>query len=480
MSSRLPLAAHDFIPRAGLEIRLVAKYTGQMPRRNDPSNLSQESDQPIENRKSDRLSRNSDAVEKHNFLVLVSYQILMRTGWIFKTESIIMPAVLDSLANYGWLRGCLPMLNRFGQSVPPMLFSQRLTVMRWKKKALTFCALGMSTTFLALASLWLAPQFLTRWWTPLLFLFFYAAFFAFNGMNQISFGTIQGKLVRINRRGRLMLVSNLMGVGSAVTCASLLMPKWLNSSDANILFLFGFAGICFGASAIAATRLRESPDNHEGSPTSLASHFVASWDILRSDRSFRRTSLVAMSFGVSLLLFPHYQALGRDELGLETHNLVRWVVVQNLGTACFSLVAGPVADRFGNRLVLRLAFLGLLCSPVVALALATIGESASDWYWTVFVTVGISPVAIRTLNNYTLEISAAEDHPRYLSTLSLCMAMPIYLSPMVGWTVDLLGFQPLFWGVAVLVFLGWLVTWGLSEPRKRAEHADASPDVPEA
>ena len=60
---------------------------------------------------------------------------------------------------------------------------------------------------------------------------------------------------------------------------------------------------------------------------------------------------VAMAFGSSLALFPHYQALGRsNRLSLSFDNLMMWVVIQNMGTALFSLVAGPIADRRGNRI----------------------------------------------------------------------------------------------------------------------------------
>src|SRR5687768_17381462 len=45
--------------------------------------------------------------ERHNFLTLVVYNVLMRTGWIFKTESSIMPAVLDSFEMLGTPRWAL-------------------------------------------------------------------------------------------------------------------------------------------------------------------------------------------------------------------------------------------------------------------------------------------------------------------------------------------------------------------------------------
>jgi len=73
-----------------------------------------------------RISPAAAAQEGRNFLVLALYQITMRTGWIFKTESIVMPAVLDTITGGGplggLLRGCLPMLNRLGHSIPPICF----------------------------------------------------------------------------------------------------------------------------------------------------------------------------------------------------------------------------------------------------------------------------------------------------------------------------------------------------------------------
>jgi hypothetical protein len=58
--------------------------------------------------------------EARNMLAIAAYQIAVRIGWIFKTETIIMPAVLDAVAEAGVLRGLLPVLARFGQSLPPL------------------------------------------------------------------------------------------------------------------------------------------------------------------------------------------------------------------------------------------------------------------------------------------------------------------------------------------------------------------------
>jgi len=83
----------------------------------------------------------------------------------------------------------------------------------------------------------------------------------------------------------------------------------------------------------------------------------------------------------------------------------------------------------------------------------------------VFLFIGMTPVAQKTFNNYTLEISEPEDHPRYLSTLSLSMAAPLLASPLVSPLINAIGFEAVYLGVVCLLLAGWLMTFGLTEPR---------------
>ena len=45
------------------------------------------------------------------------------------------------------------------------------------------------------------------------------------------------------------------------------------------------------------------------------------------------------------------------------------------------------------------------------------------------------------------------------------MAAPIYASPLVSPLINAVGFEPIYLGVVVLLFLGWLLSFGLIEPR---------------
>jgi hypothetical protein len=131
----------------------------------------------------------------------------------------------------------------------------------------------------------------------------------------------------------------------------------------------------------------------------------------------------------------------------------------------FSLLTGPVADSRGNRLALRIVTLLIVFGPLAALTAVyfpTVGRAA---FPLVFVFVGLTPVAQKTFNNYTLEITQPEHHPRYLSTLSLSMAAPIYASPLISPLINAVGFEAVYLGVIVLLVSGWLLSFALIEPR---------------
>ena len=171
-------------------------------------------------------------------------------------------------------------------------------------------------------------------------------------------------------------------------------------------------------------------------------------------------------FGMSVTLFPHYQSMARSRLSLDLTSLVSWVIAQNLGTALFSIPAGWAADRFGNRRVLNSLMLSLCVVPMLALFLSRSQTVDGVWFNAVFLMLGLAPVTIRTLNNYTLEICGPADRPRYLSTLGLCVATPpMLLSVLMGWLVDQISFEFVFLVGATCLFSGWCITFGLIEPR---------------
>jgi hypothetical protein len=324
---------------------------------------------------------------------------------------------------------------------------------------------AMTACFAGLTSLWLVPGATDFKLSPLIYLFLYAAFFSAIGVNQLAFNTIQGKLIRATRRGRLLMVADFVGATSAVLCALLLLSQWLHEDHADYAAIFGFTTCLFAAASAMTWLLVEQRDDHYEPYRGVTHVFSAAWRTWMDDPNFRRLAIVSALFSTTLVLFPHYQALARERLGLGTTWLVWWVVAQNAGTALFSLVTGPVADRFGNRLALRIVSLLIAAGPLAALAAVYWPEIGRIAFPLVFLFVGLTPVAQKTFNNYTLEITEPENHPRYLSTLSLSMALPIFASPLVSVLIRRAGFEAVYIGVIGLLITGWLMSFALIEPR---------------
>lgn len=413
---------------------------------------------------SSKASRSvSEDAEQQNIITLIMHQICFRTAWIFKTESVMMPAFLDSISGAGWIRGLLPPLNRFGQSLAPLLLSDRLSQAPLKSRWLSRATMLMSIPFLAIGSFLL---FTDQAGSPLVvfFLVSYLLFFCLNGVNQAAFNTIQGKLIQPQRRGRLMAVAGYIGSPTAVLMAWLLLRRWTESDPPQFAYIFLFTGGVFLLAGFMAWRLKEKADPQQ---QKQALHFrkrLAEARLhLRQDPHLRRLCLLAAVFVCSQLLFPHYQRLGRYSQGFEGRMLMIWVIAQNLSAAGFSWFSGRLADRHGTRSSLRwLTFLAMF-APAAALLIHD--HLSASWYWLSYVLLGAVPVCFRMFLNYSLELTDRHNHPIYVSTVVLCMAPPIVFSPLVGEWVERSGYVAPFSAITLLVLVAWFMTLRIVEPR---------------
>lgn len=407
--------------------------------------------------------------ERRNLWTLAVQNIILRVGWVFKTETVIMPYVVDALSGAGWIRGCLPILARVGQSIPPLLYAERLRCLPLKKGALFLTAIAMALPFLFLSLIWTTLPDRRVFWMPPLFLLLYFLFFSATGLNQLVFGTLQGKLIRPQRRGRLLGISGILGSVLAVSSAFLLLKPWLAIPNYDgFCWIFLFNGVAFLLAGVVALLCWEQRGpTVEMPPLKLRAPFVATWQIWRHHREFRKVARAAMLFTSSMLLFPHYQWLGIRHVGCDAGDLIYWVIAQNISVGIYSPLLGRIADQWGNRLAIRCGMFVVCLTPLLAIAFARDWVPHPErWYWLTFVLLGMTPVLMRTFLNYALELVSAEQHPQYLSTMNLTFALPFVFAPLFGSLMDLVPYEVPFLFVSGLVLLGGLQTWRMVEPRQ--------------
>ncbi|MCO6046811.1 MFS transporter [Aeoliella sp. ICT_H6.2] len=419
--------------------------------------------------KADPRERRDEAV---NFSLLALHQILLRVGWIFKTESIVMPVFMSVVGGGPVLQACLVVLSRLGLSIPPVLFSRTLKIAHRKKWWYAGCSLAMAVPFGALAVLcatgwWQDNQGQPRWWMPAVYLVLYASFFALTGMNQLTAHALQGKLVRVERRGRLFTASVVVGSPIAIVAAMWWMPGWLASQEQGFAALFGCSAVLFALAGVATLFLREAPDDFRQSRSPLWRYFHHAWQVIEHDANARALAILTVLFSTSFMLFPHYVSAVTDGGAFDLRRMTLWVCMQNAGVAMFSFIAGPLADRYGNRAALHLTVAGATIAPLLVIA-ALLGfeQLRGNYSWLVFVPLGFTPVTIRFLTNYALEIASRHDHPKYISAIGLCMALPVVVgAPLVGLLAKWAGYLPVFTLGFVALLVALWQTFRIAEPR---------------
>ena len=336
----------------------------------------------------------------------------------------------------------------------------------------------MAGCFAVLAAAWAVLRPNRPDLLAMVFLLIYAVFSSVNGLNQLVAATLQGKLISPGHRGRAMVVSVTVGSALAILAAVLLLGPWLAEPD-GFPKIFAATAVFFAAAAFAPAMLDE-PEDDAGPPAAAAgSHWLArslatlgqgaaAWrTTIARDSALVRLSLVAACFSAVLMLCPHYQAFARDRLGSDAGSLLGWVVTQNAATGLASLVAGPVSDRRGTRIVLVWLVALSALTPLVVTALSALPHAtAVRWFWIVYLPLGLNPISLKLFTNYALELApGSADHPRYVSIVGAALAAPFVLSPFVGMAVDLIGFRPVFVAGAAAIAGGAVIAAGLPEPR---------------
>ena len=145
-------------------------------------------------------SKESYPHEKRNLIVFALNQILMRLGWMFKAESVVIPAFIEVYTSSGTIRGLLPLILRIGQSLPQFLVAQRVARMPKKQGFFVLTGFGFAIPWFILS----ATLTLTRWSSNVIvavFLVLCTLHWLAVGCNHLANGTLQGKLISPEKTG---------------------------------------------------------------------------------------------------------------------------------------------------------------------------------------------------------------------------------------------------------------------------------------
>ena len=430
-----------------------------------------------------------DAAERHqkrNFLGMLLWQVVHRQAWIYKTESVVISTFARSLGASTSMVGLFPFISRLGKFLPQAFAGRAMEPLKRKMPAVKVLALAYGLLWLLLGTI-LIHSGVQRSWTFWTYFGIYAASWCVMGAVIVGIGTLRGKLIRPDLRGSLLGAQHM--IGGLIALSMVYVLHRLLNGDATNVYTFGclflIAGVLFIAASVCLFFMKEPPLSSERTEQMPLREFARlARELMLTNPDFRRAVGLwfLCNFIFSCLMF--YATFGIECVGAEAWKpmVAGLLVAQTMARAFSAVIMGQLADRWGNRLVMRILSFALVAWPLMGVVLSRYATPEHPWYWApVYLMVGVVIPLGPICENYILEVTPVERHSSSLGIANGLMVGVAFGPLAVGalidgfWFIPACGHRAVFTGIAVLMLAAIYFSMRLGEPRFQAEPRRAPP-----
>lgn len=297
------------------------------------------------------------------------------------------------------------------------------------------------------------------------------------GVAALPFVNIVAKTIPPTRRGVYFgwrrFLGGLLGLGGGLLVKQILSPASGLAFPDNYGVLFSLGFFITGVLVVPFCFVLEPAEVVDRRRVSLRDQLRHAIRLPSRDRDYGRYLGLRVAWVVAIYALPFYAVYAQRELGAPEQMVGTYVLVLTLASVLSNVVLGRLGDRFGNRLLLRLASLTLVAAPGAALLIMILPDTAlekSILLAVVFVFVGVqtSARAIGAIN-YVLELAPEGERVVYVGFAHGVVGVAFFTSPLGGAIVDWTGMGALFavslaGGLIALAF-----SLRLEEPRRRSK-----------
>jgi MFS family permease len=227
--------------------------------------------------------------------------------------------------------------------------------------------------------------------------------------------------------------------------------------------------------------IKEPPlESQEKNSKALLPFIKESIAIVKKDRDFILFFFVAGTAMCGYSLLQFYTVYAKTHLQVSNYMLTYYLIVQVSASSIGSLFLGHLADKYGNRLVLRIIAMLLVLIPLSAVTIGTwVDLPFRQWlYCIVYFMVGFGLPVIQTLINYLLEISPLEKHPNYISIYNTFSCVFFIFPLIIGLLMDHFYYNKVFLGISIFMVIGIVLSQKLVEPRHLLDGSEYQEEVP--
>ena len=294
------------------------------------------------------------------------------------------------------------------------------------------------------------------------------------GAAALPFLNVVAKTIPLKRRGMYFgwrrFAGGLLGIAGAALVRTILAPGFTFGFPDSYALLFT-AGCLIPLVMVGSFSLVAEPRQAVGRRALIRSGSESSAlrEALR-DSNYRRYLGLRVALAVGSYALPFYAVYARRVLNASSDRLGTYLLGSTLTGVLSNLLLGGLGDRYGNRLLVRLAALTAALPPAAALALSHLTGTSLDQgalFTIIFALQGLHATAHSIgSNNYLLEIGSPAQRVTTIALAHGVIGFALLGSPLSSVIVNQMGFAPLFAISMFSTLTAIVLSLGLDEPRR--------------
>jgi MFS family permease len=295
------------------------------------------------------------------------------------------------------------------------------------------------------------------------------------GVAALPFMNIVAKTIPSDRRGAYFgwrrFAGGLLGLGAGVLVRAILAPETGLTFSGSFGWLFVLTTVVTLLQVVTFSLVIEPHEAVDTRRVPLKEQFGRALTLPIRDGNFGRYLGTRVAIVAAALALPFYTVYARRVLAAPEETVGIYLMGMTLAGVLSNLAFARLSDRWGNRLVVRLAALMAMLVPATALLVAFapgLGPARVAVFGLVYVLQGIQ-VSARVIGgtNYLLELTPSIERVLYIGVAHGVLGVVFFMSPLGAAIVDSLGFVPLFVVALAAGLVAIIVSLTLDEPRRR-------------
>lgn len=366
----------------------------------------------------------------------------------------VLPWLLSTAGAPGFFLALLVPVRESGSMLPQAAVTPWLQRLRARKWAWVAGAVGQGVAAMAMA---VAAATTEGWATGASIVGALAVFALARALCSLASKDVLGRTVPKGQRGQVNGIVTVLSGAVALTLGVALQLQDGAIEGAELAWLLAAAGVAWFAGTLFYAGVREP--RGESTPVTEGPGWVAqSWDLLRSDATFRHFVVVRALLLVSALSPPFVVALGVANQGAGLSGLGLFVMAQGVASLVGGRIFGLWADRSSRAVMVWCAVAA--SATIVAFLLLHRVDALREGGWlypATYFLLALVHLGTRTARKtYVVDVAEGDTRTQYVAVANTAMGVLLLAAGAVTGLLSLWGNEA---ALVLLASLGLVGAW---------------------